>query len=84
LQAQAQAEALSRDTLDLTQRQYQLGAVSYLALLVAQRQYQLARIALVQARAARYADVAALFEAMGGGWWDRATAAAAPGTVSAN
>jgi NodT family efflux transporter outer membrane factor (OMF) lipoprotein len=74
LQAQAQAEALSRDTLDLTQRQYQLGAVSYLALLVAQRQYQFARIALVQAQAARYADVAALFEAMGGGWWNRAPA----------
>ena len=78
LQAQAQAEALSRETLDLTQRQYKLGGVNYLALLVAQRQYQLARIALVQAQAARYADVAALFEALGGGWWDRATTQSAP------
>ena len=33
-----------RDTLDLTQRQFQLGAVNYLALLDAQRQYQQARL----------------------------------------
>jgi NodT family efflux transporter outer membrane factor (OMF) lipoprotein len=76
LGAQAAAESLARDTLELTQRQYRLGAVSYLALLVAQRQYQQARIALVQAQAARYADVAALFGALGGGWWDRAVPAA--------
>jgi outer membrane protein TolC len=25
----------------------------------------------VQAQAARYADTAALFQALGGGWWDR-------------
>ncbi len=79
LKAQADAEALSRDTLDLTQRQYQLGAVSYLALLVAQRQYQQARIALVQAQSARYADVAALFQALGGGWWNRESTAATAG-----
>ena len=77
LKAQADAEALSRDTLDLTQRQYQLGAVSYLALLIAQRQYQQARIALVQAQSARYADTAALFQALGGGWWDRQSTASA-------
>ena len=79
LQAQAEAERLAAATLNLTQRQLQLGAVNYLALLVAQRQYELARIALVQAQAARYADTAALFQALGGGWWNRvdATAAAA-------
>jgi NodT family efflux transporter outer membrane factor (OMF) lipoprotein len=71
LKAQAEAEALSQATLDLTRRQYQLGAVSYLALLVAQRQYQGARLALVSAQATRYADVAALFQALGGGWWNR-------------
>lgn len=38
--------------------------------------------ALVQAQAARYADTAALFQALGGGWWNRgelANAAIAPG-----
>ena len=71
LSTQADAEALARDTLDLSTRQYQLGAISYLALLDVQRSYQQTRIALVQAQAARYADTAALFQALGGGWWNR-------------
>ncbi|HKW82080.1 MAG TPA: efflux transporter outer membrane subunit [Casimicrobiaceae bacterium] len=71
LKAQSDAEALARDTLDLTQKQFQLGAANYIALLDAQRQYQLARLSLVQAQAARYADTAALFQALGGGWWQR-------------
>ena len=78
LQAQAEAERLAAATLDLTRRQFQLGAVNYLALLVTQRQYELARIALVQAQATRYADTAALFQALGGGWWNRPTAASLP------
>jgi outer membrane protein TolC len=45
--------------------------VSYLSLLDAQRTYQQTRVALVQAQAARYADSAALFQALGGGWWNR-------------
>ncbi|MEP6996836.1 MAG: efflux transporter outer membrane subunit [Betaproteobacteria bacterium] len=71
LKAQSDAELLARDTLNLTQRQFQLGAANYLALLDAQRQFQLARLALVQAQAARYADTAALFQALGGGWWQQ-------------
>lgn len=71
LQAQGEAEASARASLDLATRQYQLGASSSLAVLDAQRQYQQARIALVQAQAARHADTAALFQAMGGGWWNR-------------
>ena len=71
LQAQAEAEATARASLDLATRQYQLGATSSLAVLDAQRQYQQARVALVQAQAARHADTAALFQAMGGGWWNR-------------
>lgn len=71
LQAQADAEEAARDSLDLTQKQFQLGAVNYLSLLNAERQYQQARIGLVQAKAARFADTAALFQALGGGWWNR-------------
>jgi outer membrane protein TolC len=48
-----------------------LGAVSYLALLDTQRSYQQARVGLVQAQAARFSDTAALFQALGGGWWNR-------------
>jgi NodT family efflux transporter outer membrane factor (OMF) lipoprotein len=71
LSVQAQAEALARESLDLVNRQYQLGAVSYLGLLDAQRQFLQTHIALVQAQALRYADTAALFQALGGGWWNR-------------
>jgi NodT family efflux transporter outer membrane factor (OMF) lipoprotein len=71
LKAQVDAEAAADDSLDLTRKQFQLGAVSYLSLLNAQQQYQRARINLVQAQAARFADTAALFQALGGGWWNR-------------
>ena len=71
LKSQVDAETAARDTLDLTQKQFELGAVSYLSLLNAERQYQQARIGLVQAQAARFADTAALFQALGGGWWNR-------------
>jgi NodT family efflux transporter outer membrane factor (OMF) lipoprotein len=73
LKAQAEAESAARDTLDLTWKQFQLGAVNYLSLLDAQRQHQQARISLVQAQASRFADTAALFQALGGGWWNRDT-----------
>ena len=58
-------------TLDLAQRQWQDGYAGYLALLSAEQAYQQARINLVQAQASRYADTAALFQALGGGWWHR-------------
>jgi NodT family efflux transporter outer membrane factor (OMF) lipoprotein len=71
LLAQAQAEAAAQATLILTEKQFQLGAVNYLSLLVAQRDYQQARISLIQAQAQRFSDTAALFQALGGGWWNR-------------
>lgn len=71
LRAQAEAESATRATLDLARRQFRLGAVSNLELLDAQRQHLRARIGLVQAQAARFADTAALFQALGGGWWNR-------------
>jgi len=74
LRAQSDAEASARETLDLVSREYKLGGINYLALLVAQRQFHLAHIALVQAQAARFADTAALFQSLGGGWWNRTNA----------
>jgi NodT family efflux transporter outer membrane factor (OMF) lipoprotein len=71
LKTQAETEVLARESLELATQQYQVGAVSYLTLLDAQRSHQQARIGLVQAQAARYADTAALFQALGGGWWNR-------------
>jgi len=71
LKAQAEAEAAARDTLDIAKKQVRLGATNYLSLLNAQRQYHLARVLLVQAQAVRFADTAALFQVLGGGWWNR-------------
>jgi NodT family efflux transporter outer membrane factor (OMF) lipoprotein len=70
LSAQKEAESAARATLDLTREQYRMGAVSYLALLIAERQYQAAWLGLVRAQATRFADTAALFQALGGGWWN--------------
>jgi len=77
LKAQADAEAAARESLEMTIKQLQFGSASYLALFNAQRQYEQAKIGLVQAQAARYADTAALFQALGGGWWNREQASAA-------
>ncbi len=71
LAAQVEAERAARGSLELTQRQFELGTGNYLLLLDAQRQDQQARINLAQARAARFADTAALFQSLGGGWWNR-------------
>ena len=71
LRAQESAVRAASATLDLSRSQYRLGAITYVILLNAQRSYQQARLALVQAQAARYADTAALFQALGGGWWNR-------------
>lgn len=71
VQAQMVAAQSATDSLEITRKQYQIGAASYLALLNAQQAYQQTRIALAQARASRYADTAALFQSLGGGWWNR-------------
>jgi NodT family efflux transporter outer membrane factor (OMF) lipoprotein len=72
LKAAVAARDAAKVTLDLTTRQMHAGYVSYLALLSAEQAYQQALINLVQAQANRYADTAALFQALGGGWWNRA------------
>jgi len=71
LKQQVEVEAVARESLELTEHQFAIGAVSSLALLDAKRVYQTARISLIVAQEARYADTAALFQAMGGGWWNR-------------
>jgi NodT family efflux transporter outer membrane factor (OMF) lipoprotein len=71
LKAQRAALRAASDTLNLAGGQYRLGAIAYVILLNAQRSYQQSRLAVVQAQAARYADTAALFQALGGGWWNR-------------
>jgi NodT family efflux transporter outer membrane factor (OMF) lipoprotein len=78
LAADVEAEKAAKLTLDLTRRQMELGYVNYLSLLSAQAAYSQALISRVQAQAARYGDAVALFQALGGGWWNRSAQAHPP------
>ncbi|MGO9135920.1 MAG: efflux transporter outer membrane subunit [Methylovirgula sp.] len=80
------AETAAWKSLDITRKQLSAGQVNSLVLLNAQQTYLQASLVRVQAQAARYADTAALFQALGGGWWNRAdvspeTAAGGPHSV---
>ena len=72
LKSAARAADSAKVTLDLSQQQLQVGYGGYLELLTAEQAYQQAQLNLVQAQANRFADTAALFQALGGGWWNRA------------
>jgi NodT family efflux transporter outer membrane factor (OMF) lipoprotein len=71
LAAETLAESTAAESLKLVRVQYTSGAANYLQVLIAEQSYETAAIALVKARAQRFADTAALFQALGGGWWNR-------------
>jgi NodT family efflux transporter outer membrane factor (OMF) lipoprotein len=71
-----EAESAAKVTYDLTRRQMEVGYVNYLALLSAETAYNQALLTRVQAQAIRYGDSIALFQALGGGWWNRKELAA--------
>jgi NodT family efflux transporter outer membrane factor (OMF) lipoprotein len=76
LAADVDAENSAKVTYDLTRRQLEAGYVNYLALLSAETTYQQTLLTRVQAQATRYGDTIALFQALGGGWWNRPEVAA--------
>ncbi len=78
LAARADAERTAGEALDLTRKRVEIGAADWISLLNAQRVHEQNRIALVEARAARLADSAALFQALGGGWWNRGSGGLGP------
>lgn len=71
LKANAEAERAASASFELARKQHQLGTISEIAMLNAEQTYRQAEIALIQAQANRYADTAGLFQALGGGWWNR-------------
>jgi NodT family efflux transporter outer membrane factor (OMF) lipoprotein len=71
LAASAEAERAARAAFDIARQQRSLGTISTVSLLNAEQTYQQAVLAVVQARTNRYADTAALYQALGGGWWNR-------------
>ncbi len=71
LSAESDNARASSRSLELARAQYETGSASFLTLLTAEEHESQARISLVQAQSARLADSAALFLAMGGGWWNQ-------------
>jgi NodT family efflux transporter outer membrane factor (OMF) lipoprotein len=71
LKAANEFKKAAKVSLDLAQQQMQTGYANFLYLLTAQVTYQTAVLSVVLAEAARLSDAAALFQALGGGWWNR-------------
>jgi len=72
LRAARDFERAAKTSFDLANQQMQSGNANVLLLLNAQQSYLQSIIQVVQAQAARLSDTAALFQALGGGWWNRA------------
>jgi NodT family efflux transporter outer membrane factor (OMF) lipoprotein len=71
LRAAVNSEQAASRSVAITRAQLRLGGGSYLSVLAAEQLYQASRSSLVQAQAHRLSDTAALFAALGGGWWNR-------------
>jgi NodT family efflux transporter outer membrane factor (OMF) lipoprotein len=71
LEKAIRAEAAAKKSLDLTRVQLNLGQVSFPQLLAAQTTYLQAQLVVVLATQSRYSDTVTLFQALGGGWWNR-------------
>jgi NodT family efflux transporter outer membrane factor (OMF) lipoprotein len=71
LRAAAAAEQATATSFQIARRRLELGDTTYVFVLAAELAYRQAVLARVQAQAARLTDTAALFQALGGGWWNR-------------
>ena len=65
------AETAAQKSLTIASQQVKLGQVSSIIFLNAQQTYSQTLLTRVQAEAGRFSDTAALFQALGGGWWNR-------------
>lgn len=72
--AAREAETAAMRSLTLVRRQLEQGQISLPTVLNAQQAYLQTSLASVQAQASRLADIVALYQALGGGWWNRAKA----------
>ncbi|WP_237560204.1 efflux transporter outer membrane subunit [Ferriphaselus sp. R-1] len=78
LRAAAESEQANARLRAIALKSYQTGYASYADRLVVEQGYLLARLDLIQAQAARLGDSAALYQALGGGWWNRPADTGAP------
>ena len=82
VRAQTAAATSASESLRVAKEQYQSGYIPYPTLVTAEDAYQQTTLSLVQAEASRYADTAALFQSLGGGWWNRTDVAATDRSTS--
>ena len=68
--AHSVALAAAAANRDLALEQYRAGKYTELQVLTAEQQFQDAALTEVQADVQRFTDTAALFRALGGGWWN--------------
>lgn len=68
--AHERALQAARANQELAAAEYRAGKYTELQVLTAEQQYQTAALTQVQADAQRFTDTAALFRALGGGWWN--------------
>ena len=71
LRTASKAEQAAHKLLSISRRQVALGNSSPLSILLNEQLYQQAKLNLIQAQTNRLSDTAALFQALGGGWWHK-------------
>jgi NodT family efflux transporter outer membrane factor (OMF) lipoprotein len=71
LKAAVEAERATKVNYELTNKLFEDGAINILLKLSVQQSWLQARLNVAQAQAARLSDTVALFQALGGGWWNR-------------
>lgn len=71
LQAANHAAIAASTSLTISRRQLELGDSSSVAVLLNEQLYHQAQLNLIQAKTNRLSDTVALFQALGGGWWNR-------------
>lgn len=71
LKAAVDAERAAATSLQIARKRLELGDTTYVIVLLAEQTYLNAMLVRVQAQASRLIDTAALYQALGGGWWNR-------------
>jgi NodT family efflux transporter outer membrane factor (OMF) lipoprotein len=74
LKAADAAEKAAEKSLKIARLEWKAGLIGYPEVQAAELAYQQALLALILAQASRLSDTASLFQALGGGWWNRPSA----------
>lgn len=84
LKAAYKASRATLKSLRIAQQQMVLGDSSSLSMLINEQLYQQAQLNLIQAQANRLSDTVALFQSLGGGWWNGGCLTQCPNQIACN